>query len=452
MEVMREGPGGADSRPATTKQENMAISRDNRLAATFVLRALRHRNYRLFFLGQGLSLVGTWMQQVAMSWLVYRLTGSALMLGLIGFAGQIPTFLLASFAGVLADRWNRRHMLLLTQILSMVQAGVLTFFTYFEGVSAAHLIGLAIFLGIVNAGDIPARQALVVDIIEDRKDLGNAIALNSLMFNSARLIGPTIAGVVISATGEAFCFLLNTLSFFAVILALLAMQGTGHRGIQSESVLENLKRGYRYAYGFPPIRYILLLLALISLTSMPYVVLMPLFAARVLGGGAHTLGFLMGASGVGALISATYLASRKTVLGLGKRIAVSTILFGCALVAFSFSRDLILSLALMPLAGFGMMTAMAGSNTIIQTVVDEEMRGRVMSFYTMAFMGTAPLGSLLAGSIATRLGAPYTVGVSGLVTVVAGLLFYLELPLIRRFARPVYVERGVIAEMPSELQ
>ena len=410
----------------------------NRMAITFVLRALGHRNYRLFFLGQGLSLVGTWMQQVAMSWLVYRLTGSALMLGLIGFAGQVPTFILASFAGVLADRWNRRHMLLLTQVLSMVQAGLLTLLTFLGNVSPSNLMVLAIILGIVNAGDIPARQALVVDIIEDRRDLSNAIALNSLMFNGARLIGPTIAGIVIAVTGEAFCFLLNTISFFAVILALLAMRTGGRQKRQTESVIENLKGGYRYAYGFAPIRYLLLLLALISLTAMPYVVLMPVFAAHILGGGAHTLGFLMGASGIGALISATYLASRKTVLGLGKRIVFSTVLFGCSLIAFSLSRHLVLSLALMPLLGFGMMNAMAASNTIIQTVVDEQMRGRVMSFYTMAFMGTAPFGSLIAGSAADHIGAPYTVAASGVVTIIAGLLFSLRLPLIRRAARPIY--------------
>ena len=423
----------------------------SRVAFAFILRALLHRNYLLFFLGQGFSLIGTWMQQVAMSWLVYRLTGSPFLLGLVGFAGMVPTFLLASFAGVLADRWNRRHLLLVTQVLSMIQAGLLTLLTFFGHVDVGHLIALAVFLGIVNAGDIPARQALVVDIIENQEDLGNAIALNSLMFNGARLIGPSIAGLVIAAVGEATCFLLNTLSFLAVIVALIAIRTTRQQRTQTEGVIGGLKEGYRYAFGFEPIRYILLLLALLSLVGMPFVVLMPVFAGDILGGGPHTLGFLMGASGIGALISALYLASRRTVLGLGNRIVLSTILFSCALIAFSFSRHLALSLALMSVVGFGMITAMAASNTIIQTVVDEEKRGRVMSFYTMAFMGMAPFGSLLAGSVAHHIGAPLTVAFSGTASIAGALLFYSKLPLIRRVVRPIYEERGIIRELPTEL-
>lgn len=412
-----------------------------------IFRSLSHRNYRLFFGGQGISLIGTWMQQIAMGWLVYRLTGSALLLGVVGFTSRIPTFLFSSLAGVLADRWNRHRILVITQTLSMIQAMILAILVLTETVAVWHIIAVSLFLGFINALDIPTRQSFVVDMIEKREDLGNAIALNSSIVNGARLIGPSVAGVLIATLGEGMCFLLNGLSFIAVIVALLAMKITPkQREIPGSEVFQGLKEGFSYAFGFAPIRSVLLLLALVSLMGMPYTVLMPIFAEKILHGGPQALGFLMGATGVGAIAGSIYLASRKSVLGLGKIIVISANLFGIGLIAFSLSHLFWLSLLFMLLTGFGMMVQMASSNTVLQTIVEEDKRGRVMSFYTMAFMGMVPFGSLLAGGLANKIGAPNTVMIGGVACILGSLIFAKLLPSLRKVARPIYVEKGIISE------
>jgi MFS family permease len=419
---------------------------------SFMLRALRHRNYRLFFSGQGISLIGTWITRVALSWLVYRLTGSAALLGIIGFAGQIPTFVLGPFAGVWVDRWNRYHVLLVTQVLSMLQSFALAALALSGTINVTWILLLSLVQGVVNAFDSPARQAFVIQMVEDRADLGNAIALNSSMVNGARLIGPSIAGVLIALAGEGWCFMVDGISYLAVIASLVAMRVTPlPRPSRRGSALGELHEGFRYAFGFAPIRSILLLLALVSLMGMPYTVLMPIFAARVLHGGPHTLGFLMGAAGVGALAGAIYLASRSSVLGLGRIIPMAAALFGVGLIGFSFSREIVLSLLLLVVAGTGFMVQMASSNTVIQTILREEMRGRVMAFYMMAFMGTAPFGSLLAGALASRIGAPHTVLLGGLSCILGGAIFARTLPGLRRQVVPIYVERGILPEIASGL-
>lgn len=426
---------------------------EKKSAFRFLMRALAYRNYRLFFGGQGLSLIGTWMQQIAMSWLVYRMTNSVFLLGLIGFTGQFPTVIFGSFAGVYADRLNRRNLLIATQTFAMLQAFLLAFLTLTGSVAVWHLIVLSIILGTVNAVDVPVRQSFVIDMVENKNDLGNAIALNSFMFNGARLVGPSIAGLLIAYVGEGVCFLVNGISFFAIILALMAMRTTQKvRQQSSDAVLHELKEGFQYAAGFAPIRYIILLVGLLSLLSMPYIVLMPVFARDILHGGSHTLGFLMGASGIGALAGALYLASRKSVIGLARLITISTCVFGCGLIAFSFSRYLPLSLCLMLVTGFGMILSMASCNTIVQTIVDEDKRGRVMSFYAIAFVGMAPFGSLIGGSIAHNIGAPLTLTLCGVSSIVGAIFFYKRLPEIRKFVRPIYLRMGIIQEMPTELQ
>jgi MFS family permease len=417
----------------------------------FVMRALRHRNYRLFFAGQGTSLIGTWMQRIAMGWLVYKLTGSPFLLGLVGFAGQIPTFLFASFAGVFVDRWDRHRLLVVTQAMAMVQASVLAMLTLTGFVAIWHIFVLAIFLGFVNAFDTPTRQSFVIDMLEDKKDLGNAIALNSFMVNGARLVGPSLAGLAVAAFGEGICFLLNGLSFLAIIVSLLAMRIERLKVKKSASThpLKGLKEGYRYAFGFALIRYLLIMLALSSLMGMPYSVLMPVFARDILHGGPHTLGFLMGAAGIGALISAGYLASRKSILGLGKVIVFGSAVFGSGLILFSISRYLPLSLLFMLFTGFGMMTVLTSCNTILQTITDEDKRGRVMSLYTVAFMGMVPFGSLMGGTLATYIGAPATLAFGGICCIGASLFFAGKLPMLRREARPVYINRGIISNIQA---
>jgi MFS family permease len=414
-----------------------------------MLRALRHRNYRLFFGGQGVSLVGTWMQQVALSWLVYRLTNSALLLGLVGFAGQLPTFVLASFAGVLADRWNRLRLLIVIQTLAAIQASILALLTLTGHIAIWHIFVLSILMGAITAFDVPTRQSLISDMLDKREDLGNAIALNSFMFNGARLIGPSIAGLLLSVTSEGVCFLLNALSFIAVIGALAAMR-IPHltRKRSREKILHGLKEGYRYVFGFAPIKYILLNLAILSLMGVPYYVLMPIFAKDILGGGPHTLGFLVAASGVGALISAAYLASRGSVLGLGKIIVAASGICGFGLIFFSLSRDLLFSLSMMLCTGFGIMSVVTSTNTILQTIVDEDKRGRVMSLYTMAFMGMTPFGSLIMGALASKIGAPNTLIIGGIVCIISSCLFLIRLPIFRKLLRPVYLEKGIIREFP----
>ena len=395
-------------------------------------------------------MIGTWMTRIATSWLVYDLTHSAELLGIVGFAGQIPSFLLAPFAGVFVDRWNRHRLLVATQVLAMLQSLALAVLTFAHVIRVWHVIALSIVQGLINAFDMPARQSFVIQMVEDREDLPNAIALNSSLVNAARLVGPSIAGVIIAVTGEAWCFMIDSISYIAVIASLLAMRVTPAEAasvIRKLNVLEQIHEGWTYVKNNPPISKILLLLALVSLVGMPYSVLMPIFANDVLKGGPYTLGFLMAASGTGALTGALLLASRKSVLGLGRFIPRMAALFGIGLIAFSFSRMIWLSLILMVVTGLGFMVQMAVSNTIIQTIVDEDKRGRVMSFYTMAFMGTAPFGSLLAGSVAEGIGAPYTILIGGSGCILGAIWFYRALPRLREFVRPIYKQKGIIPEM-----
>lgn len=408
-------------------------------------RALRHRNFRLFFGGQTISLVGTWMTRVATGWLVYRLTGSALLLGTVSFAGQIPTFLLAPFAGVWVDRLDRRQVLVWTQALSMVQSLTLAALTLSGHITIPRLLALSVMQGCINAFDMPGRQSFMVKMVDDRRDLQNAIAINSSMVNMARLIGPSLAGMLIAVSSEGWCFLVDGISYIAVIASLLAMRL--HAPVvkrAAASALSEMKTGWTYVTGFLPIRTILLLFAVISLMGMPFVVLMPIFAARVLHGGPHTLGFLTGSMGLGALISALSLAARKHVRGLVRIIPVSAGVFGLGLIGFGLSHSFWLSMLMLMVAGMGMMQGMAASNTVIQTVVSDDKRGRVMSYYTMAFMGMAPFGSLLAGTMADAIGAPVTVIANGSVVLLGAAWFATRLPAVRRELRPIYREMGIL--------
>ena len=413
-------------------------------------RALRHRNFRLFFGGQSISLIGTWMTRIATAWLVYRLTKSALLLGTVSFAGQIPTFLLAPFAGVLVDRLNRRQVLVWTQTLAMVQSLVLAWLTLSHRVTIHSILALSAFQGVINAFDMPGRQAFMVQMVEDRADLSNAIAINSSMVNLARLIGPSIAGVVIAATNEGWCFLIDGISYVAVIISLLLMRvHVAEVKRAATSMLEQMREGWQFVSTFVPIRNILLLFALVSLMGIPYVVLMPVFAAQVLHGGPHTLGFLMGGAGVGALASALSLVMRKTVRGLIKMIPIAAAAFGAGLILFGLSHVVWLSLLLMTAVGFGMMQGITASNTIIQTLVPEEMRGRVMSYYTASFVGMAPFGSLLAGALAHWIGAPRTVMLTGACCILGAAWFWSQRSAIREVVRPIYIQLGIVKAPPE---
>lgn len=419
----------------------------------FALRALQHRNFKLFFAGQSLSLIGTWMTQVATSWLVYRTTKSALLLGLVGFSGQIPALLLAPFAGVWVDRLNLHRVLKITQTLSMLESFALAALALTGVINIPEIVGLIMFQGAINAFDMPARQSFLIEMVEDRADLTNAIALNSAMFNSARLIGPSIAGLIIAVAGEGYCFLIDGFSYLAVIGSLLLMRIGNLRTLRKRrSVVDELKEGWSYVTGSVPIRTILLLLAAVSLVGAPYTVLLPIFAGKILQGGAHTLGFLTGTSGVGALVSAIALAMRKTVLGLGKRIATTTLIFGAGLIFFGLSHYLWISLALMLVTGFSLIQQMSCSNTIMQTIVQEDKRGRVMSFYTMAFVGAMPFGSLIAGAVANAIGAPLTVMISGSLCIALGVWFATQLAEIRKAVRPIYAELGILPEVAAGVQ
>jgi MFS family permease len=418
-----------------------------------IFRSLQYRNYRLFFMGQILSLIGTWTQQIALPWLVYRLTGSKFLLGLVGFATQIPAFLVAPFAGVMADRWNRYRTLLATQTLSMLQALLLTILFFTGHLGITNIIILAIFLGLINAFDMPTRQSFVISLVENREDLGNAIALNSMMFNSARLIGPAIAGIIIAASNEGVCFAINAVSFLFVIASLLMMKITPTKAnLTWKHVLFEFREGFAHVSSLTPLKYLMLLLALVSLTGMSYSVLMPVFADKMLHGGPGTFGLLMSFAGIGAMTGAAYLASRKTVLGLLKIIPLANILFGLGLITIAFSNTLWLALPLMFIIGLGMMTQMAASNTIIQTIVDDDKRGRIMSFYVMAFIGTAPFGSLLAGTFAEKIGVPYTLAIGGSLCVLGAAAFAIKIPDMRKNIRPIYVKLGIITQMSSGIQ
>jgi MFS family permease len=429
-----------------------------------IARALRHRNYRLFFAGQIVSLCGTFLTQVAMVWLVYHLTGSGKILGFTAFAGQVPSFALGPFAGVWVDRLNRRQLIVTTQALAMLQsfalAGLLLLFPHYDSdlhqktIVVVGLISLAFIQGLINAFDMPGRQAFLVEMVTDREDLPNAIALNSTMVHAARLIGPALAGFLIHYTGAMWCFFLDGCSYIAVIAALLAMRLPPPKPRPPHgSVLGELKEGFAYVWNFAPIRSMLLLMAMLSLTGIPaFTVLMPVFAKALSPGGmpdSETLGFLMGASASGALIGAIYLASRRSVVGLGRVIAIAATFFGAMLIAFSFSPHLWLSLLIVPVGGCAMLINFASANTVLQTLTEDEKRGRVMSFFTMAFVGMTPWGNLLAGTSTDALGhgflgASRTVRIAGVICVLAAIRFAMKLPAMRKIIRPVYEEKGIV--------
>jgi MFS family permease len=422
-----------------------------RLANT--IRALRYRNFRLFTAGQSISLVGTWMQQVAVGWLVYRLTQSPLLLGLVSFAGLAPGFLIAPFAGVLADRIDKRRIIIVTQIVMMVQALLLGTLILTGRVTVEWILVLMTMLGIATGFDIPARQSFLIDMVDDRADLPNAIALNSSIFNAARLAGPALAGFAIVAVGEGWVIMINGVSYAAVITSLFLMRLPARlTPPQTGPVLRRLAEGFRYAFDFGPIRAILFLVATVSLLGVPFTVLLPVIATEVLGGGPRTLGLLMAAVGLGALSGALYLASRRTVLGLGRVIAGAALLFGASLMLFALVSSLVLALPLLACAGFGMMVQMASSNTVLQTVVEDDKRGRVMSFYTMAFMGTAPFGSLLHGAVANRFDATLAIAVGGAACMLAAVGFSRRLPALRLLVRPIYEGRGILPEVARGIQ
>lgn len=408
-------------------------------------RALRHRNFRLFFGGQSISLIGTWMTRVATSWLVYKMTHSALLLGTVGFAGQIPTFLLAPLAGVIVDRIDRRKVLVWTQSLAMAQSLLLAWLTLSHRITIAEILALSVMQGLVNAFDMPGRQSFMVKMVEDKADLSNAIAINSSMVNVARLIGPSLAGMLIAATNEGWCFLLDGVSYVAVIASLLMMRlPAASEARATTTMVAQLREGWVYVANFAPIRTILLLFGLLSLMGWPFMVLMPIFAVQVLHGGPHTLGFLMAAVGVGSLLCAVSMVLRRTVRGLTGMLPIGAAAFGAGLVCFGLSNTMWFSMAMMLVTGFGMMQGLTASNTILQTLVEEKMRGRVMSYYTMAFMGMAPFGSLLAGALAHAIGAQRTVIVSGVACIVGSLWFWSQLKGIRAQMRPIYERLGIV--------
>ncbi|NDK57700.1 MFS transporter [Pontibacter sp. BT213] len=418
-----------------------------------MFRALRYRNYRLFFIGQGISLIGTWMQQIALSWLVYRLTDSVFLLGAVTFSSQIPSFILSPFAGVLADKFERRKVLVVTQALSMVQASTLAALVLTQTIEIWHILTLSVILGIINAFDIATRQAFVVQMVERREDLSNGIALNSSLFNMARLIGPSIAGLLIAVVGEGMCILINAVSYIAVIASLLLMRlRPFEREKKEHKVWKSLQEGFTYSYNFAPIKALILIVGLLSLFGMPFSVLLPVFARDILHGGANTLGFLMGASGVGSLAGALFLAQRKSVIGLGKVIIYTMLLFSVALIAFSFSKTLYISLLLMLFTGFGMIVSMASCNTLLQTIVDEDKRGRVMSLYATAFMGMAPIGSMLAGAVAEMIGVNYTLAACGLLCAISIVPFALNLSRLRQMVEPIYQRLGIVPTIATGLQ
>ena len=415
------------------------------LMSPLIIRSLKHRNFRLFFGGQTISLIGTWMTQVTTSWLVYRLTHSAFLLGLVGFTGQIPVFLFSAFAGVWIDRLNLRRILMVTQVLAMVQSLTLAFLTLTNRITVVEIIALGFFQGLINVFDMPTRQAFVVQMVDNKQDLGNAIALNSFMVNVARLIGPMLAGIIIAKMGEGTCFLIDGLSYIPVILSLLLMILPLHRPlIPPPGIFHQLKEGARYAFGFLPIRNVLFLMALLSLTGMSLNVLMPIFAVQIFNGDSHILGFLLSASGIGALVGAIVLASKKTVLGLTRIMVMTGCLLGVGMILFSFSRNFWLSLFSLGITGLCLIMIIASINTFLQTIVEDNKRGRLMSLFTIAFIGMAPFGSLLAGGLAKYLGAPHTLLINGSFCILGTLIFSRSLPSLRRLVKPIYIEKGIL--------
>jgi MFS family permease len=410
-----------------------------------LLPALRSKNYRLFFAGQGISLIGTWMTQLATIWLVYNLTNSPLMLGVVGFSSQIPSFFLAPFGGVFVDRFSRYRTLIGTQVLAMIQSLTLAVLALTGMIQVWHIIVLSLCQGFINALDAPARQAFVPELVEHREDLANAIAINSTMINGARLIGPAIGGLLIARVGTGYCFLIDGLSYIAVIAALLAMKVKPWKNVVSDgNPLQKVKEGFVYAFSFPPIRSILLLSTLVSLMGLQNTILVPVIAEQVLKGGAETLGFLMAASGVGALTGGIYLATRQTIFGIGNLIAFAPGILGTGLIAFSLSRFLPLSLFTMLFVGLGTILQIAASNTFLQTIVEDDKRGRLMSLYTMSFLGMIPVGNLLGGILASHIGATNTLIIDGIACILGSIVFSRQLPALRQIMRPIYEKKGIV--------
>lgn len=411
-----------------------------------VFKALRSRNYKLYFTGQGISLIGTWMQNIALSWLVYRLTGSVLLLGIVGFTSQIPTFILTPFTGVITDRFNRHKIMLLTQVLFLLQSLIIALLVLFGLIQVWHIIALSLLFGTISAFDAPARQSLVIDLIDNPSDLGNAIALNSAIFNGARLVGPAIAGITIALVGEGVCFLINSVSYIAVIFALYKIKV--HPKIHKTDVdwKESFSEGFRYTFGFLPIRMLILLLATISLLGMSFTTLMPAYVKEILHGSSDTLGFLMSAAGAGALIGALYLASRKSRLGLEKLVSYTTLFFGLGIILLSFSDFFLLSMVILAFIGCFMIVSIASINTLVQTLADDDKRGRVMSFYAMALIGTTPIGNLIVGAVAQNIGVPYTLLFGGVITTFAGLWFISKYRKLHHIILSVFEKKGIIPD------
>jgi len=421
---------------------------NNKTALTQIFSSLRSRNYRLYFFGQCISLIGTWMQQVALSWMIYRLTGSVLLLGTVAFVAQIPSFLISPFAGVFTDRFERRRILLFTQAMFMLEALALAFLSLSGLIQVWHIFAFAMFVGIVGSFDAPARQSMIVELVDRKEDLSNAIALNSAMFNSARLIGPSVAGILIALVGEGYCFLINGLSYIAVIGALLMMRiTTVQKSKGQKNIFADFVEGFRYCYRFFPIRALLMMVTLLSLFGQPFMVLVPAFAKDVLGGDSHTQGFILSSVGAGALMAAIYLAARKSVLGLGKVVSLTGVIFGLGLAAISLTNVHWLVFVLLVPTGFGMVAMLASCNTLLQTLTDDDKRGRVMGFYVMAMMGLAPFGSLLYGMVAEWVGVQHTLLVGGIICMAGALYFEHWRPVVRRMARRVQVQEGIVPEI-----
>ena len=412
-------------------------------------RAFKYHNYRLYFSGQMISVIGTWIQRIAMSWLIYRITGSAWLLGIVGFTSQIPSLILSPVVGVIADRQNRLQLIIITQCLAMLQAFVVAALTISNTIQVWHIISLSLFLGVVSAFDMPTRQAFVQDMIEKKEDLSNAIAMNSLLFNGARLIGPMIAGILVATVGEGICFLLNGLSYIAVIIALFMIRvKKREKPVTQRRFMDDFIDGARYSFGFIPIRYILINMSIIGFFGLPYITLMPIFARDILQGGPKTYGFLMASVGIGALISGSIFAMRRSLRGIGTAIAVSCTVFSIGIILFSLSPVLWLSMIFLVILGFGQITTFASSNTSLQTMADENMRGRVLAFYHAAIMGIAPFGNLIAGAAAEKIGAPNTLLIGGIVCLLGAFHFYLNIPRLRKIVRPIFMQMGV--EYPEQ--
>jgi len=410
-----------------------------------IITSLHSRNYRLYFIGQGISLIGTWMQNIALSWLIYRLTGSVFLLGLIGFTSLIPTFVLSPFTGVLTDSFDKHKIMIITQIFFMLLALIMTILVLFEKIEVWHIITLSLLSGIVTAFDAPARQSLVSELIDNPEEIGNAVALNSAIFNGARLIGPAIAGITIAAVGEGICFLINTLSFVAVIIALLKMKISVKRShLKHSNFSNNLREGFNYTFQSVPIRTLIFLLAILSLVGLPFVVLLPAYAKEILNGGSDTLGYLMSSLGAGSLLGAIYMAARISPIGLCRIISNNTLFLGIALILSSLTDILNLTLIIFFIGGISMILTLSAINTMLQIISEDAKRGRVMSFYAMALMGTSPIGNLLAGSIASGIGIPKTLFICGIITLFSGIWFEFNRKSLQKYVNPIYIEKGIL--------